>query len=200
MGFVELLVLVVILFVGIAFWVWRSSRTLWYVQRDGQVVGPLATAELAQLYITGQIAANCPIRQVQDNGWFTAVVTQDPAPRGFQGIRWGVLSLLVGLGIGYGIFGRVMGVYIPMSYIFNADKSAEGAVIVELGARAVPIVGPAILEIGNKMETARICVLVTTVFIGMLGAGVGAILAKGEHRITKGPIRRSPQAQSASAT
>jgi hypothetical protein len=200
MGFLELLVLVVIVVAGVAFWVWRSARTLWYVQRDGQVVGPLETAELAQLYTTGQIAANCPIRQVRDNGWFTAVVTQDPAPRVFQGIRWGLLSLLVGLGIGYGIFGRVMGVYIPMSYIFNADKSAEGAVLVELGARAIPVVGPAILEIGNKMETARICVLVTTVVIGILGAGAGAMLAKGAHRITKGPIRQSPHSQPAPVT
>jgi hypothetical protein len=93
----------------IALFRWLRYRQRWYYRSADGEVGPLSDYQFGQLYKTGQITPQTPIRQVKDKGWHTGVAVEDPPRRFARGLVCGIVALFVGFPLCFGLFGHVRG-------------------------------------------------------------------------------------------
>ena len=156
--------------------------TRWYVLRDGRRIGPLRKADLAQLYFTGQIAPQAPVRQVWDGRWDTAVALED-APRWFSSaFAWGLLCGPLGLVVGYFVFAQYQGRLINPDILFGDPKNLGEAVLQGLADAVLPI------------EEIRKRILISGIVGGAFGILVGILVASRPVRLVKGaPLAYDPE-------
>jgi hypothetical protein len=192
---------------------WLTYRKRWYYRRGGSEVGTFSASQLNQLYKTGQIDSNTPIRQVKDDGWHTGIATEDPPWRLVRGLICGMLALFPGFLLCYGLFGHVRGNYLAPDDLFGevtpvrigylnglTQEQMEEVGLIRMGALVGEIApspfAPGAKQVANyidtgyevmvkKVERARTLTLGGAALFTVLGFFGGAATAKGRVRIYK---------------
>lgn len=214
LGLPGALIIITIFLVPFALDGWFTYRNRWYYWRGGNEVGTFSAGRLNQLFKTGQIDTKTPIRQVKDDGWHTGVFLEDPPRRVVRGLTFGILALMVGFPLCFGLFGHVRGFdqqtrYLGLDAVFIGPSDADMRSLsgltreqmiellgtrfaLEAGAMAWPRLGrladgvdEGLVKFQQRVESARIHVLVGTVLLTMLGAIGGAVTAKPRPQIIK---------------
>jgi hypothetical protein len=183
---ISLVVLPVVLIIII---LWLRHRRRWYYWRKGNEVGTFSAYHLGQLYRTGQISSDTPVRQECDEEWYTGVVVEDPPRRIRRGLDFAILGALFGFAIGYWIFGEVHGRHLNIGDIFSSPSDEELAVRFGFEVAAnVPganVLAEPIARLWDKVDAARMRILLTTLVFGVLAAAAGGATAKGVFTIRK---------------
>ncbi len=173
---------------------WYRYRLLWYYARDGHPVGRFSKAQLAHLFKSGQLPPETPVRQVRDSRWYSGVLLEEPARRWPRAVVCGVLAGVAGFFASYGLFGQVLGQWMPIELIFSGPTEGDLQVRLglEVGAMVPSPAAPAAARLADHVdhlfaaiEAMRFRILVGTALAVLAGGVLGGLSVPPRYRIVK---------------